>query len=430
MLQPKTGNPTLAVDRDGRVASLRRRQRERLTATLSAARELPGYREALAGFSPEGDPFEALSSLPLLSREQIQRRPGDFRDLRRRSLILSSSGSTGTPLRIHIAPHSRRRRRRQFAGYFLRHGWMPWNPAISLKIPSDPSARFGSGAIDRGPLRLRRSVSVLDPVDEQYRAIRESEPEILHGLPSILVELAELAELEGWRPSRLRRIFAVSETLSPRARREIERGFGAPVYDLYAAAEAFVGFECERRCGFHVHETNVVLEVLDERGEPAAPGAIGNVVITTLDNPAMPLVRYAIGDVAVAGGDVPCPCGRPHTLLPAVIGRHVPLFDIGGRRVSPWGVIARMAELHFVRQFQIVQPAPDSVEVRLRLRAGATVDEPVVRRLVAEELSEAVAVAIAPVSEIPQLPSGKAASVVAAPSFPAVPEPAAPSEVR
>lgn len=405
-----------------------RRQRSRLAATLASARRLPGYRETLGALPPARDPFETLVSLPVIGREQIQERPLDFRPAEVRSLTLSSSGSTGTPLELFIHPRSRRRRQRQFAAFFLRNGWRPWHRAISLKLPFDPSARFGSEALDRGPLRRRQCVSILEPVEEQYRQIREADPQILHGLPTMLTEIAVLAARDGWRPSGLRRVFTVSETLRPGDRRQIEAALGARVFDLYAAAEAFIGWECEQRRGFHLNEGGVVTEILDDEGAPAAPGTVGNVVITTLDNPAMPLVRYAIGDMALAGKGVPCPCGRPQALLPAVIGRRVPVFAVAGQQVSPWGAVARIAELDFVRQFQLVQPGLGQIDIRIRRRPGSAIDVETLRRIVHEELGPGLAVGIVEVEELPLLPSGKAPEPIASPTFPAaavVPEPSA-----
>ena len=405
-----------------------RRQRDRLAATLALARRLPAYRDTLGVLPEAADPFETLSLLPVIGREQIQERPQDFRPPDRRSLTLSSSGSTGTPLELFIDPGSRRRRRRQFATFFLRNGWRPWHRAISLKLPYDPSARFGSEALDRGPLRRRQCISILDPVDEQYRRIRDIEPQILHGLPTILTEIATLAAHDGWRPPRLRRVFTVSETLRPGDRRQIESAFGAPVFDLYAAAEAFIGWECDQRRGFHLNESAVVTEILDEQGAPAPPGAVGSVVITTLDNPAMPLVRYAIGDMAIAGNGRPCPCGGPGALLPAVIGRRVPVFVVAGEQVSPWGAVARIAELDFVRQFQLVQPELGRLDVRVRWRPGRAVDERMLRRIVGEELGPGLSIGVVEVAELPPLPSGKAAEPIVSPVFPdasAIPEPSA-----
>lgn len=394
------------------------RQRRALVTTLGRARELRGYADAFAAVGAGGDdPYEALRRLPVLERSAVQADPDAFCDPRAPGLTLSSSGSIGTPLVLRLDRRARRGRQRWFAGFFLRGGWRPWHRALSFKVTNDDSARLGSGLLDRSILHRRRTVSVLEPIDRQFAALREHDPQILHALPSVLEQLALRAETEGWRPTDLRRIFSCSETLTPAARRLIERVFAAAIRDSYAAAEALIGWECERRHGFHVLEDRVVLEVLDDAGQATAPGEIGRVVITTLDNRSMPLLRYAIGDMAVAPGAERCPCGRPGALVPRILGRQVPYLQVGGGMRSPWGVIARMHELDAVGQFQLSQQTPDQLLVLVRTRpGGGPVDRPALQRLIADELGPTVAVELRQVDEIAALASGKQAPALVGPS--------------
>lgn len=387
------------------------RQRRALISTLRRARELPGYAGSFDAIGKEvNDPYVTLQRLPVLERSSVQADPEAFCDPRAPGLPLTSSGSTGTPLELRLDPRARRGRRRRFAGFFLGGGWRPWHRSLSFKVIPDDSSRLGSDLLDRTILRRRRTVSVLEPIDRQFEALRRHDPQVLHGLPSVFEQLALRAEAECWRPSDLRCIFTCSEALTPATRELIERAFGVPVGDCYAAAEALIGWECESRRGIHVLEDRVVLEVLDELGRTVAPGAVGRVVITTLDNPSMPLIRYAIGDMAVAPSGERCACGRPELLLPRVLGRQVPYFDVGGAKLSPWGVIARMHELAAVGQFQLMQTAPDQILVLIRPRPGAgPVDRRVLQRLLAEELGPTVAVELREVAEIDALASGKQA---------------------
>ncbi len=388
------------------------RQRRALTATLRRARGLPGYAEAFAAIdADEGDdPYATLRQLPVLERDAVQADPEAFCDPRLPGLKLTSSGSTGTPLELRLDRRARHSRQRWFAAFFYRGGWRPWHRALSFKVLPDDSARLGSERLDRSLLRRRRTVSVLAPLDHQFEALRLHDPQVLHGLPSVFEQLAVRAEAEGWRPSDLRHIFSCSEALAPPTRRLIERAFDVPVIDSYAAVEAIVGWECGRCRGMHVREDGVVLEVLDDHDRAADPGAVGRVVITALDNPSMPLLRYAIGDMAIAPSAERCPCGRPERLLPRILGRQVPYFDVDGAKLSPWGLIARMHELDAVGQFQLTQEAPDRLLVLIRPRPGAgPVDRRALEQLVAEQLGTTVVVELREVDEIAALASGKQA---------------------
>lgn len=386
------------------------RRRRRLAATLRRARSLPGNAGRCEWAGGIGrDPANALARLPVLERRLVQEDPEAFRDPRVPAVLLNSSGSTGVPLRLYLERRARRRRQRQFARFFLSNGWRPWDRALSIKVLPDSSARLGSRRLDATLLRRRRAASILEDPDRLFELLRREDPEILHGLPSALEQLACRAESEGWRPGRLRRIFTVSEALSPSARVLLERVLGAPVIDSYAAAEAVIGFQCELRSGFHVIEDNVVVEVVDDAGAPIPAGECGRVLITTLDNAAMPLVRYAIGDMALAPSGAPCRCGRPGMVIPRILGRQVPMFEVDGGSVSPWGVIARMHEIESVRQFQLIQTERDAVTVLIRPQQPSAGTTGEVRRLVVEQLGSAVRVEVREVEAIEPMASGKAA---------------------
>ncbi len=296
----------------------------------------------------------------------------------------------------------------QFARFFVRNGWRPWHRSLSLKVLPDSSARLGSPWLDRTVLARRRTCSVLEPLEDQYSLLKELDPDILHGLPSLVQMLAARALADGWRPARLRRVFTASEALQPSVRDLIEHALGAPVIDSYASAEAFIAWQCERRNGYHVNVRSVFLEIVDDDDQAVAPGEAGRVLITTLDNPAMPLLRYAIGDMAVAGDGRPCPCGQPGPIVPHVLGRRIDLLEPFGRPVSPWGLVARMHELVFVRQFQIAQTESDALSVLVVCRAE--LDAPAIEALVADELGPGLRVDVREVERIDRLPSGKYAA--------------------
>jgi phenylacetate-CoA ligase len=131
------------------------------------------------------------------------------------------------------------------------------------------------------------------------------------------------------------------------------------------------------------------------------------VCFTTLDNPAMPLVRYGVGDLAVAGDGAACPCGRPEPILPEVIGRAMDLFYFRSGPKSPWGVVARMREISFLRRFQLVQTDIDTVQVRVQSTGRGPLDHEEMRKLVTSEMGDDIRVMIQKTDDFPRLPSGK-----------------------
>jgi phenylacetate-coenzyme A ligase PaaK-like adenylate-forming protein len=90
-------------------------------------------------------------------------------------------------------------------------------------------------------------------------------------------------------------------------RRAIERIFGAPLRDMYAATElggGQIGLECGAG-HLHAREDHCAVEIVPREG--AAPGEPGRVVVTTLASRSMPLVRYPVGDLAT-WTDSGCDC--------------------------------------------------------------------------------------------------------------------------
>ena len=89
---------------------------------------------------------------------------------------------------------------------------------------------------------------------------------------------------------------------------------------MYTCQEAgYLALQCPDYPHFHVQSENVLLEVVDDVGQPCGPGEVGRVLITSLNNFATPLIRYELGDYAEVGA--PCPCGRGLPVLKRIMGR-------------------------------------------------------------------------------------------------------------
>src|SRR5262249_46143279 len=125
---------------------------------------------------------------------------------------------------------------------------------------------------------MRRYVEVLAHVRPVY----------VRGYAGSLVELARFAEAEGLRLHRPRFVYSAAEMLRPEMRDQIERGFGAPVFDFYGSREvgALAGEGRDRR--LHVFSFFNHVEVVDGHGRPVEGDGEGRVLVTTLRNFAMP----------------------------------------------------------------------------------------------------------------------------------------------
>ena len=147
---------------------------------------------------------------------------------------------------------------------------------------------------------------------------------------------------------------------------------GARVSDLYSSQDlGQIALECPVSGLYHTMAETVLVEVLDDAGNPCREGEIGRVVITDLRNYATPLVRYLIGDRAEVGP--PCPCGRGLPTLARVLGRERNLLLMpDGSRVWPLVGFYRFRELAPISQYQFIQHGADDIEVRLAVEQSVT----------------------------------------------------------
>jgi phenylacetate-CoA ligase len=151
---------------------------------------------------------------------------------------------------------------------------------------------------------------------------------------------------------------------------------GVPLSDLYSAQEVgVIALQCPESGLLHVQSEHLLVDVLDEQGQPCREGKIGQVVVTDLHNFAMPLIRYALRDWAEVGPS--CSCGRGLPTLRRVVGR------TRNMAVSPegklfWPVLEtqRMLEvLPHLRQYQFEQTAIDAITVTLVCAPAPTVEQ-------------------------------------------------------
>ena len=365
-------------------------QRRQLAALLDHARRAaPFHATRLPAAMPDPDDaaaFEAAwQAIPILTRAEIQAADAD------ESLIAESlppghgeyreiftSGSTGRPVRAirsqlwelvwsAFTLRDHLWHRRDFAGTLAvirdsTPGAAPWPEGVTT--PGWGGA--GGGLFATGPLV---GLNVMTPPAQQLDWLLRRDPDYLLSHPSILARLAEESRRAGRRPTRLRQVIAIAETLRPETRAGIEAAFGAPVAEVYSTREAgYLALQCPDHPHLHIQSEAARVEVLDETGRPCAPGAIGRVVVTPLHNLAMPLIRYDIGDAAEVGP--PCRCGRGLPVLNRVMGRRQNMLRLpGGERrwplLSSSDLAALVAAVPGLRQYQVVQTALDRLLLRI-----------------------------------------------------------------
>ncbi len=222
-----------------------------------------------------------------------------------------------------------------------------------------------------------RELSVFSPLPKLVAELNEFQPAILMSYGTVTKLLASEQEA-GRLHIKPVLIVITAEGLALDGYDHIARVFNAKVGNSYAASEChFMSSMCEQKW-LHVNADWVILEPVDADYQPTPPGKQSHtVLISNLANRVQPILRYDLGDSILQRPD-PCPCGNP---LPAirVQGRasDVLTFPIEyGEQVTipPLLFGGSIYHIHGIEQFQIVQSAPATLRVRLKIADGADPD--------------------------------------------------------
>ena len=294
-------------------------------------------------------------------------------------LTLESSGTTGLPLQLvhdrqtvllNVAYGERERAvESAFVGKRLRYTRLHLGSHLTENV--DRVRDFMADTSFR-PLRPRyvreRLTQAPERVDELIDTLR---PDILLGAGAHLEGFFRAAVARGGPTHRPKALLYTWDHMSLAGRRLIEDSFGIPVISKYSAMECLkVGFTCEERGGFHLHEDLCHLTIVDRDGRPLPDGESGEILLSNLVNRGSVLLNYGIGDLGRIS-TAACDCGRTTRVLADLEGRtseYITRPD--GSFTGPYHLTQAVTHVPGIVRFQIVQISTTSFELRL-----ATIDQ-------------------------------------------------------
>ncbi|MDD2557750.1 MAG: AMP-binding protein [Desulfuromonadaceae bacterium] len=186
--------------------------------------------------------------------------------------------------------------------------------------------------------------------------IRRQRPNVLIGVPSLLLTLARQYRERGDDPAALgiEKVICIGEPvrkqtleLSPLGE-ALQQQWGAQILGTYASTEMATAFtDCTSACGGHVVPELVYVEIVDAEGNAVPHGCVGEVVATPLQNQATPLLRYRTGDMASMHIE-PCLCGRLTPRLGPIVGRRAQMLKCRGTTLFPAAIDNALAGIEGV----------------------------------------------------------------------------------
>jgi phenylacetate-CoA ligase len=395
-----------------------------------AWRTVPHYRDAMraAAIDPrEVRGAEDLWRLSRLTGDDLAAAPERFASSLHppsQTLALRSSGTGGRPkvvrydsAALFLALAHGRRQRAVFATFVgRRRGYREMTAHRSSSVSHQLRRFYEENAWTPRVFDLERSSLSLEiDFDEALARIAAERPDVIYGYGSYLGALFRWAHERRRAFHRPRLLWYGADRMSDADRSLIEHDLGLPVVSTYQADEALrIGFQCERREGFHLSLDDVAVRVVDERDRPVPPGQAGRIVISNLTNRATVLLNYELGDFVTLAPE-PCPCGRSLPLIERIEGRADDrLLLAGGEVRHPLAVLERLQAVAGVAAVQIVQHALDRFEVLAVVAAVADwrATREALERALRGTVGAAPAVAVERVDALPRQPGGKVRAVV------------------
>lgn len=391
-----------------------------------ASKEIPFYRQRFqqAGLDDLTRlTFEEWQRMPILTRSDFQGKEALISTAKIPAPYqvtgnIATSGSTGQPIRVSTTNLT------QFLwnAFTLReHQWhdLDFSQKFSaIRYLNQKAAGYPDGATlpDWGPpttlLYRTGPCSVLDSktttVQQQWEWLTRQQAVYFVTYPSILAELIQHSIEAKQPPPELREIRLFGEAVDEDVLTLCRETWNIPITDTYSANETGpIAHQCPSHPHYHVQAENLLVEILNDRDQPCAPGEIGRVVLTTLHNFATPLLRYAIGDYAEAGPA--CPCGRGLPVLRRILGRVRNILTLpNGEKRWPalnWGKLSRIAPLV---QYQLIQKTLHHIEAHLVVREKVTAEqENQMREALAEAFGESFEFTFHYPDSIERSPTGK-----------------------
>lgn len=356
--------------------TLKRWQLDHLNELLRQAKDhSPYYERVLAGVALPLRSLDELPTVPVLGKPALRANLDTIqcRNISRSRFVLSrTGGSTGEP-----------------TSYFWDKRGMDWNRASVYRSAEwagvalgERTAQMSGSHFDytqsqklqnRVTFFLQRYVdwpvgALTDKLMEHYFGeLQRVRPTSIWGYASGLSAFA--GHIERHHPhARLDFVKAIvtsSETLPAEQRERIDRVFGAgTVHDNYGSRELYIGAECSRHDGYHLHSEVVLTEVVRPDGSPCVPGERGRILVTDLSNHAFPFVRYEIGDVGVMALDAACACGVRLPRLQSVEGRIADLVVLRDRVLTPPNFTLLFSDLDDgIEAYQVRQDSLDCLDL-------------------------------------------------------------------
>lgn len=373
---------------DSKIYEIQNRKIEQL---MKRAYEIPVYRRKFdeCGLKPKDFHCkEDLTRFPILSKEEIkewitkelQENPEKYKHYH----IYTTSGSTGTPLKLCAAP----KENAYFAANWLRiameNGINPiWDKAMALKDPAIVAQGKDSLIQKLGILR-RHKVSFLAEGQVIAEEINRIKPDFLYAHRTKLTQTVEYAKKSGIKLYHPKAYASISETLTEQSIRLFRKYLGDGLFTSYGSMETGAcTFTKTGEIKKHIvtNDTHVI-NIVDENHRLSDHGKM---IITNLFLKEFPIINYDIGDGAECFEE----CGVEYlTQIRGRLNDWVTLED--GRKYDYHPFYAATEKIEELLSFRVIQKTYHDISLELVPQPGQYLDKKTVEKQIVDVLENVI----------------------------------------
>jgi len=307
--------------------------------------------------------LEDLATIPVTIKNDLQKRNKDFICVEDKKIIdyLTTSGTIGEPVVFTMTESDLKRLAYNEYISFSCAG-ISSKDVIQLMVTNDRLFMAGM-AYYSGLRKLGAGIIRVGPGNPklQFETIKNLKPTGVVTVPSFIIKLIGYAKSNGIDLSKtnIKKAICIGEPIRDNdfnlntLGKRIKQKWDIELYSTYASTEMGTAFtECPEGHGGHHHPEMIIVEFLDDNGQPVKEGEPGEVTITNIGVKGMPLLRFKTGDICIHYTE-PCECGRNTIRLGPVIGRKQQMIKYKGTTLYPQALYDVLNDIEGISNYVI-----------------------------------------------------------------------------
>lgn len=326
----KTNNTSIILRTEKDYLSLNTVAKNRIDAYLRfAQRNVPYYSNRLKDQIIDAG---ALYNLPVTQNSDLSKTPGAFVAERSKIVQVSSTGGTYSDRKLIFRTLNDIKRSITTAELMFSYSGIESRDRIAILQPFDLEnishialRAFQNMNALSAPLGNLTSGSDLAWFLDHLRL------NVIYATPSKISNIAmSVPRQDG---SNLKEVLCAGEPITASHREIIRNAFGCEIFGIYGSEETDgIGAECKYHDGYHVLDSDLVMELLDPTTLRPSNSRQGVLAITKLDYSGTVLIRYLLDDI-IELYDSKCRCGADTQRIKIVGRRSETIFLYDGMKI-------------------------------------------------------------------------------------------------